>query len=63
MSIEESMALKGAYTVMNANLLKYESQVKRKPIFPIITMLGPSLKLQYIPVDEQKYIMKHMKHI
>ena len=41
MSIEQSMALKGAYNVMKAKLLKYDSQVKRKPIFPIATMLDP----------------------
>ena len=60
MSIEQSMVLKGAYNVMKAKLLKYESQVKRKPIFPIATMLDPSLKLEYIPMDEQEYIMKHL---
>ena len=43
MSIEKSMALKGVYTVMKTKLLKYEPQVKRKPIFPIATMLDPSL--------------------
>ena len=32
MSIEQSMALKGAYTVMKKKLLKYEPQVKRKLI-------------------------------
>ena len=51
-SIEQSMALKGAYTVMKKKLLKYEPQVKRKPIFPIATMLDPSLKFEYIPTDE-----------
>ena len=63
MSIEQSMALKGAYNVMKANLLKYESQVKRKPIFPINTMLDLSLKLEYIPMDEQEYIMQHLKNL
>ena len=63
MSIEQSMALKGAYNVMKARLLKYESQVKRKPIFPIATMLDPSLKLEYIPMDEQEYIMQYLKNL
>ena len=63
MSIEQSMALKGAYTVMKKNLLKYEPQVKRKPIFPIVTMLDPSLKFEYIPTDEQEYITKTLKHL
>ena len=63
MSIEQSMALKGAYIVMKAKLLKYELYVKRKPIFPIATILDLSLKLEYITMDEQEYIMKHLKHL
>ena len=63
MSIEQSMALKGAYTVMKTKLLKYKPQVKRKPIFPIATMLDPSLKFEYIPTDEQEYITKTLKHL
>ena len=63
MSIEQSMALKGAYNVMKAKLLQYESQVKRKPIFPITRILDPSLKLEYIPMDEQEYIMQHLKSL
>ena len=39
MRIEQSMALKGAYTMMKTKLLKYEPHVKRKLIFPISTML------------------------
>ena len=63
MSIEQSMALKGAYNVMKTKLLKYESQVKGKPIFPIATMIDPSLKLEYIPMDEQEYIMQLLKNL
>ena len=63
MSIEQSMALKGSYNVMKAKLLKYELQVKRKTIFPIATMLDLSLKLEHIPMDEQKYIMQHLKNL
>ena len=59
MNIEQSMELKGAYNVMKAKLLKYELQVKRKPIFAISTMLYLSLKLKYIPMNEQEYIMQH----
>ena len=62
MSIEQSMTLKGAYSVMKSKFLKYESQVKGKPIFPIATMLDPSLKLEYIPMDEQEYIMQYLKN-
>ena len=63
MSIEQSMTLKGAYNSMKAKLVKYESHVKRKPIFPITTMLDLSLKLEYIPMDEQEYIMEHLKNL
>ena len=63
MSIEQSMALKGEYTVMKAKLLKYEPQVKRKPIFPITPILDPSLKLKHILTDDQEYITKTVKHL
>ena len=63
MSIEQLIALKGAYTVMKTKLLKYEPLVKRKPNFPIASMLDPSLKFEYIPTDEQEYITKTLKHL
>ena len=63
MSIEQPMALKGAYTVMKTKLLKYEPQVKIKPIFPIATMLDPSLKFEYILNIEKEYITKTLKHL
>ena len=63
MSIEQAEALKGAYTVMKTKLLKYEPQVKRKPIFPIATVLDPSLRFEYIPTDDQEYITKTLKHL
>ena len=63
MSIEKSLAVKGAYTVMKENLLKYEPQVKIKSVFPIATMLDPSLKLDYISTYEQEYITKTLKHL
>ena len=63
MSIEKSRALKGAYILMKANLLNYESQVKRKTIFSIAKMLDPSLKLEYIPTNEQEYITKTSMHL
>ena len=63
MNIEQSMALKGAYAVMKTKLLKYEPQLKRKPIFPISTMLDLSLKFEYIPTDEQEYITKTLTHL
>ena len=44
-------------------LLKYKPQVKIKPIFPIATMLDPSLKFKYIQTDEQEYITKTLKHL
>ena len=63
MSIEQSMALKGAYTAMKKKLLKYKPQVKRKPIFPIATMLDLSLKFEYIPTNEQEHITKTLIHL
>ena len=63
MSIEQAEALKGAYTVMKTKLLKYELHVKRKPIFPIVTVLDPSLRFEYIPTDDQQYITKTLKHL
>ena len=49
--------------MMKAKLLKYESEVKRKPIFPIATMLDTSLKLEYIPMDDQEYSKHQLKHL
>ena len=63
MSIEQAEALKGAYTVMKIKLLKYEPRVKRKPIFPIATVLDPSLRFEYIPTDDQEYVTKTLKHL
>ena len=48
--------------MIKAKLLKYELQVKRKPIFPIAIVIDPSLKLEYILTDDQEYIMKNLKH-
>ena len=62
MGIEQSMELKGAYTMMKAKYFKYKPQVKRKPIFQIATMLDSFLKLGYIPTDEKKYITKNENH-
>ena len=59
MNIEQSIAMKVAHNVMKAKLLKYDSQVKRKSIFLIATIFDPSLKLEYIPIDEQEYIMQY----
>ena len=47
-----------AYTSMKEKLLKYEMQVRRKPVFPIATMLDPRFKLEHIPHGEHKFIMK-----
>ena len=57
------MALKGVYTAMKEKLLKYEPQIKRKPIFSIATVRNLSLNFEYIPTDEQEYITKTLKHL
>ena len=41
MSNDQEKALRRVYTSMKENLLKYETQVRRKPMFPISTMLDP----------------------
>ena len=63
MSIEQAEALKGAYTMMKTKILKYDPQVKRKPIFHIAIVLDPSLRFEYIPTDDQEYITKTLKHL
>ena len=41
---------------MKEKLLKYDMQVKRKPMFSIATMLDPKFKLGHISHGEHKFI-------
>ena len=58
MSNDQEKVLRRAYTSMKEKLLKYEMQVRRKPMFPIATVLDPRLKLEHIPRGEQQFDMK-----
>ena len=58
MSSDQAKALRRAYTLMKEKLLKYEIQVRRKPMFPIVIVLDPRFKLKHIPRDERKFFME-----
>ena len=62
MSNDQQKALRCAYTVMKEKLLKYNMQVRRKPMFPIATVLDPRFKLGHIPYGEHNFV-KMMKLI
>ena len=56
MSNDQAKALRRTYTSMQEKLLKYEIQVRRKPMFPIATMIDPRFKLEHIPHGEHARI-------
>ena len=56
-------ALRHAYTSMNEKLLKYERQARRKPMFPIATVLDPRFKLEHIPHGEQKFVVETLLNL
>ena len=58
MSNGQAKALRCAYTSMKEKLLKHETQVRRKPMFPIATLIDPRFKLEHIPYGEHKFFMK-----
>ena len=58
MSNDQEKAQRCTYTSMKEKLLKYEMQVRRKPMFPIATVLDPSMKSEHIPHGEYKFVMK-----
>ena len=58
MSNGQAKALRCSYTSMKEKILKYEMQVRRKPMFPIATVLDPRFKLEYIPHGERKFVME-----
>ena len=63
MSNDQTKALRHAYTSMKEKLLKYEMQVRRKPMFPMATMLDPRFKLEHIPHGEQKFVVKNLLNL
>ena len=58
MSNDQAKTLRRAFTSMKEKLLKYEMQVRRKPMFPIATMVDPRFKLEHILHGEQKFVME-----
>ena len=58
MSNDQAKALRRAYTSMKEKFLKYEMHVRRKPIFPIATVLDPRFKLEHIPHGEKEFVME-----
>ena len=63
MSNDQSKTLRHAYTMMKEKLMKYDIQVRRKPMFPIAIVLDPIFKLGHIPHDEHKFVMKTLLNI
>ena len=63
MSNDHAKALRHAYTSMKEKLLKYEMQVRRKPMFPIATVLDPRFKLEHIPHGEQKFFRETLLNL
>ena len=62
-SNDKAKALRHAYTSMKEKLLKYEMQVRRKPMFPIATVLDPRFKLEHIPHGEQKFVVETLLNL
>ena len=63
MSNDQAKALRHAYMSMKEKLLKYEMQVRRKPMFPIATVLDPRFKLEHIPHGEQNFVMETLLNL
>ena len=58
MSNDQAKALRHAYTWMKAKFLKYKMHVRRKPMFPIATVLDPIFNLEHIRHGEHKFVME-----
>ena len=58
MSNDQAKVLRCAYTSMKEKLLKYEIQMRRKPMFPIAIVLDPRFKLKHILPGEHKFFME-----
>ena len=56
MSNDQQKALRCVYTVMKEKLLKYNMQVRKKPMFPIARVLDPKFKLGHIPYGEHNFV-------
>ena len=58
MSNDQSKTLRHVYTMMKEKLMKYDIQVRRKPMFYIATVLDPRFKLGHIPHGEHNCVME-----
>ena len=58
MSNDQAKALRRAYKSMKAKFLKYKMELRRKPMFPVATMLYPRFKLEHIPHGDHKFFME-----
>ena len=58
MSNNQAKTLRHAYTMMKEKLMKYDIQVRRKPMFSIATVLDPRFKLGYIPHSKHNFFME-----
>ena len=58
MSNDQAKTLRHVYTVMKEKLMKYDIQVRRKPMFYIVTVLDPRFKLGHIPHGEHNCVME-----
>ena len=58
MSNDQAKTLRHAYTVMKDQSMKYDIQVRRKPMFSIATSLHPRFKLGHIPHGEHNFVME-----
>ena len=58
MSNNQVKTLGHAYTMMKEKLMKYDIQVRRKPMFSIATVLNPRFKLGHILQGEHNFILE-----
>ena len=58
MSNNQAKTLRHAYTVMKEKLMKYDIQVRRKPMFSIATVLDPRFNLGHIPYSKHNFVIE-----
>ena len=63
MNNDQAKTLRHAYIMMKEKLMKYDIEVRRKPMFPIAIVLDPRFKVGHIPHGEHKFVMKTLLNI
>ena len=58
MNNDQAKRLRQAYTVMKERLMRYDIQVRRKPMFSIAIVLDPRFKFGHIPHGEHNFFME-----